>query len=233
MGSGGSRDQSWHNRSQGNLSPNNSQHSWFSTSRHRRDEAGTSRHSQRGEGDAVDELQADDFEGKDDGYSGELEVWVHTYFAKMRGSTPLMPPRASVDEAALTFVGVFVVIALPMLLCESIRTQYVELAGVFGVTMPASFGALATLLFALQSAPLAQPRVLLAAHLFAITVSVLVLFVFSGAVGQMGHMVWLQTGLACGLSVAGMSKMGILHPVMPHLLYISPKSAKSGKCPNF
>ncbi|CAM9541769.1 unnamed protein product [Ectocarpus sp. 13 AM-2016] len=70
-----------------------------------------------------------------------------------------------------------------------------------------SFGALATLVFAMPGAPLSQPRIVIIAHTLAVTACMAVVSIF-----EAGQAVWLQKSVSVASVILGMSLTGSVHP---------------------
>ena len=78
-------------------------------------------------------------------------MWIQDYFKKFMGGKVHMPVRMLWTEGMITFLGVFVAVSSVMLFFSLTNESTPE-----ALTLPASFGALSTLLYALPAAPLAQ-----------------------------------------------------------------------------
>ena len=74
-------------------------------------------------------------------------------------------------------------------------------------SLPASFGALCTIVYALPGAPLAQPRIVYASHTYGMAVAIVIIFIF-----DQYKVVWLQKALAVSFTVGGMALFGIINP---------------------
>jgi CBS-domain-containing membrane protein len=126
------------------------------------------------------------------------------YLEKYLGGKVSLPPRVDWRLSYVAWVGCFVTIACWQVMTDAIN-QTQRLDGLF--SLPGSFGALCTLVFALPSAPLAQPRVIFLAHTWSIAVGVAFTLIFPPM-----RYIWLQKACVLAISVAGMAKMGILNP---------------------
>jgi len=138
----------------------------------------------------------------------QLVGWFRSYFKKWRGGAIAMPPRLTWSHAALTLLCTFTFIGGVQLIFDAINNS-----GVMAQTeadpmiLSPSFGAMATILYALPVSPLAQPRIVVVSHLIAMASAIPIGFAFGR-----GFLVWMQEGLACGLTISVMCKMGYPHP---------------------
>ena len=82
-----------------------------------------------------------------------LAIWIQDYLKKFIGGSVNMPARMTWDEGLVTFLGAFIAVSSTLLLFSLINDAIPDADT---LTLPASFGALATLLYALPAAPLAQ-----------------------------------------------------------------------------
>ena len=134
-------------------------------------------------------------------------VWGKGYLHKWWGGEPNMPPRVDIRLSYATLIGCFVTIAVWRKISDAINRNFVYDGVVDPMTLPGSFGALCTLVFALPTTPLSQPRIFFLAHTWALAVSTVLMLIWKPY-----HFVWLQEALSVGIAVAGMAKFGILNP---------------------
>ena len=134
-------------------------------------------------------------------------AWGKGYLRKWRGGEPNMPPRVDFRLSCAAFVGCFVTVAVWQNLSDAINRNFSFEGIAEPMVLPASAGALCTLLFALPTVPLAQPRTVILAHTYAIAIAVALVYIFDAC-----QLVWLQKALALSLAVSGMAKLGIIHP---------------------
>ena len=132
-------------------------------------------------------------------------LWLVEYVAKFNGGQVLLQKRLGLYECMNTWLGAFLAITFTVLLFD----KWNEYA-VFDNTdvlffLPPSFGALATILYGLPATPLAQPRIVLLAHLYTCTVAVVVGFIFHDSDDRL---LWLQLALTGSFAIAGMGSMG-------------------------
>ncbi len=120
------------------------------------------------------------------------------FFAKMKGSTT-SPPRVSVPEIALSWVGSFLGIAAVAYVNFNLLEQsdFVMIIG--------SFGASAVLIYGAIKSPLAQPRNLVGGHVISAVIGVTVF----KALG--GHP-WAASAVATATAIAVMHATKTLHP---------------------
>eukprot|EP00607_Mallomonas_marina_P010490 CAMPEP_0182423114 /NCGR_PEP_ID=MMETSP1167-20130531/9034_1 /TAXON_ID=2988 /ORGANISM="Mallomonas Sp, Strain CCMP3275" /LENGTH=495 /DNA_ID=CAMNT_0024601801 /DNA_START=20 /DNA_END=1504 /DNA_ORIENTATION=- len=130
------------------------------------------------------------------------------YLTKWRGGTVNLPPRLKqTSDILIVFISIFFFIATLQTILDSWnRNWYIKDLGVSFPLNP-SFGALTTLIFTLPAAPVAQPRVVYIAHLYAFAVTTVVIFIF-----EQGEYIWLQESLSASLIITGMAVFGITHP---------------------
>jgi hypothetical protein len=133
---------------------------------------------------------------------------IAVYLDKCRGGAALMPKRMPPLEAANAFLGSFLAIAFTALLLGKL-SEAADLGGDTSLFLAPSLGALATLVFGLPAAPLAQPRIVLSAHAFTCAVAAVVGYVF---LFSAKNTLWLQQALTVAASVSGMGLLGVLHP---------------------
>ena len=134
-------------------------------------------------------------------------AWGKGYLHKWSGGEPNMPPRVDFRLSCAAFVACFALIAVWQKISDVINRNFVYDGLVNPMTLPGSFGALSTLVFAIPTAPLSQPRVFFLAHTWSIAVSTVLMLIW-----EPYHFVWLQKALALSIAVAGMAKFGILNP---------------------
>ena len=134
-------------------------------------------------------------------------AWGKGYLHKWSGGEPNMPPRVDFRLSCAAFVGCFVTIAVWQNLSDAINRNFSFEGIAEPMVLPASAGALCTLLFALPIVPFAQPRIVILAHTYAIAIAVALVYIFDAC-----QLVWLQKALALSLAVSGMAKLGIIHP---------------------
>jgi len=116
-----------------------------------------------------------------------------------------MPKPMSLYDAPFTFIGVFLTIGLLSLVFQSMED--VEIMGEDNLfVIPGSFGALCTLLFALPAAPLAQPRIVVLAHLLAMAAAIVIWLLLDD------YVPWVQRGLAVAFTVTLMAVFQVSHP---------------------
>jgi hypothetical protein len=129
------------------------------------------------------------------------------YLEKYLGGKVSLPPRVDWRLSYVAWVGCFVTIACWQVMTDAIN-EVNDWRGVINAfSLPGSFGALCTIVFALPSVPLAQPRIIFLAHTYSMTVSVILTYIF-----PQYRYVWLQKALAVAFTVGGMAKFGILNP---------------------
>lgn len=133
--------------------------------------------------------------------------WLSQYVQKWRGGAHNFLEPLKNEYCAVAFIGSFTVFAVLQIVFDKINSDFVfrDKSNLF--PLPPSFGALSTLVFTLPAAPLSQPRLILQAHTLAITVCVVLIQIF-----PQNYCVWLQKALAAALTIAGMAKLGVLHP---------------------
>jgi CBS-domain-containing membrane protein len=129
------------------------------------------------------------------------------YLHKWLGGKVNMPVRIDLRLSLVAFVGCFVTISCWQVMTDGINQIFVPHGVVNPMSLPGSFGALCTIIFALPTVPLAQPRIVLLAHTWAMTVATALLYIFDRF-----HYIWLQKALALAITVSGMAKFGILNP---------------------
>eukprot|EP00428_Durinskia_dybowskii_P062710 CAMPEP_0170364496 /NCGR_PEP_ID=MMETSP0117_2-20130122/5403_1 /TAXON_ID=400756 /ORGANISM="Durinskia baltica, Strain CSIRO CS-38" /LENGTH=473 /DNA_ID=CAMNT_0010618997 /DNA_START=68 /DNA_END=1486 /DNA_ORIENTATION=+ len=134
-------------------------------------------------------------------------TYAFGYLRKWLGGEVNMPARIDVRFSYAAFVGCFVTIAVWQVMSDGINQIFTYHGVKNPMTLPTSFGALCTIVFALPAAPLAQPRIIILAHTWAMSVAVALTFIFNPY-----HHIWLQKALAVGITVSGMAKFGILNP---------------------
>ena len=133
--------------------------------------------------------------------------WVNRYLRKWKGGNNTLPGPLEDKYCVAGFVDSFVAIAVLQLMFDKINDVFVFHGVQHMFLIPSSFGALCTIVFALPAAPLGQPRIIYMAHTWAMAVSIVIMNIF-----EQHQYVWLQAGLAAGITVAGMAKFGILNP---------------------
>eukprot|EP00903_Cladosiphon_okamuranus_P015025 g13902.t1 len=95
-------------------------------------------------------------------------AWLKQYFAKSKGGRVNLPVRANPRDAFVTWVGTFAAIGCLELMYDAINRSSSWGAQEDVFVLSGSFGALATLIFAIPGTPLAQPRIMLGAHTLAV-----------------------------------------------------------------
>ena len=139
------------------------------------------------------------------GKFGVFATWLEDYTAKFNGGEVFLPKRVGASECVNIWFGGFVAIAFTALLFDK-WNEYAVLDSTESLFfLPPSFGALATILYGLPSSPLAQPRIVLLAHLYTCTVAVVVGYIF---VHSHEDLLWLQLALTGAFAITGMSAMG-------------------------
>jgi hypothetical protein len=133
--------------------------------------------------------------------------WVNRYLRKWKGGNNTLPGPLEDKYCVAGFVDSFVAIAVLQLMFDKINDVFMFHGVQHMFLIPSSFGALCTIVFALPAAPLGQPRIIYMAHTWAMAVSIVIMNIF-----EQHQYVWLQAGLAAGITVAGMAKFGILNP---------------------
>ncbi|CAM9715878.1 unnamed protein product [Choristocarpus tenellus] len=125
------------------------------------------------------------------------------------GSTakPVKMKKMPLLEACVTWVGTFCGIGATQVAFDILNSAVAWNGQGDLFYLTGSFGALATLLYALPAAPLAQPRTVLFAHLLGMACGVGVIYSF-----PCGVMVWLQKALAASMTISAMGLMGVIHP---------------------
>eukprot|EP01041_Mallomonas_annulata_P005451 gene5451-10955_t len=133
---------------------------------------------------------------------------INNYFTKWLGDVVNIPPRMTSSRALfLTFIGCFIFIASLQSIFTNWNDSFISRGKGSLFQLPVAFGAFSTILFGLPSAPVAQPRVVILAHIYVIAVCTVIIHIF-----QKGQDSWLQEALAISFSVSGMAGLGILHP---------------------
>jgi CBS-domain-containing membrane protein len=120
------------------------------------------------------------------------------YLNKMRGTTK-SPPRVSVWEIVLSWIGSFLGIASVALL------NFKLLEGSDLVMIIGSFGASAVLVYGAIKSPLAQPRNLIGGHVLSAVIGVVTYKLLPGAP-------WEASSLAVSTAIAAMHATKTLHP---------------------
>ena len=139
------------------------------------------------------------------GKVGVIVAWLEDYFAKFNGGEVLLPKRMGASECLNTWLGGFLSIAFTVLLFDK-WNEYAVLDNTESLFfLPPSFGALATILYGLPASPLAQPRIVLLAHLYTCTVAVVVGYIF---VHSQEDLLWLQLALTGAFAITGMGAFG-------------------------
>eukprot|EP00667_Euglena_gracilis_P007779 EG_transcript_7862 len=137
-----------------------------------------------------------------------IKLWLAQYFAKWAGQAPNMPARLTTLQSLVALVSAFAFIGGVQLIFNAINSTNWTADGLADpFSLPPSFGALATLLYILPTAPSSQPRIVVFAHLLAVGVSSAISFAFGR-----GLLVWLQQALTACLTIAIMGRVGIPHP---------------------
>jgi len=126
---------------------------------------------------------------------------VTTYIGKLHGGNLQPPTSMPMDEALLTFIGVF----LTLLTLHFASGWIEETTGSGFILGP--FGALMTLQFGLTMAPVGQPRNIIFGQTIATTVGVLFLSIPESHLHR-----YLRISLATATAIAGMVKLGVAHP---------------------
>ncbi len=120
------------------------------------------------------------------------------YLNKMKGTTK-SPPRVSIGEIALSWIGSFLGIASVALINFKL-TQGSDLVMVIG-----SFGASAVLVYGAIKSPLAQPRNLIGGHVISATIGVISFKILQADP-------WLAASVAVATAIAAMHVTKTLHP---------------------
>jgi CBS-domain-containing membrane protein len=120
------------------------------------------------------------------------------FFDKMKG-TSQSPPRVSVSEIMLSWMGSFLGIASVALL------NFHVLNGSDLVMIIGSFGASAVLIYGAIRSPLAQPRNFIGGHVFSAIIGVAAYKLFPSTP-------WLASSLAVATAIAVMHATKTLHP---------------------
>jgi hypothetical protein len=136
-----------------------------------------------------------------------LRNWWRNYFRKMRGIGATLPGPLKNKYCVIAFVGCFGSFAIMQLICDGINNTFRFNGQSDLFKLPSSFGALCTLVFALPSAPLVQPRIIVMSHSWAMIVSITIIFIF-----ERNRYVYVQQALAVAFTTSGMAKFGCLHP---------------------
>ncbi|CAN0357582.1 unnamed protein product, partial [Ectocarpus sp. 8 AP-2014] len=92
------------------------------------------------------------------------KAWVHQYLAKAKGGPVNLPARASPRDGFFTWFGTFAAIGSLQLIYDRINQSSLWETQNDMFVLSGSFGALATLVFAMPGAPLSQPRIVIIAH---------------------------------------------------------------------
>jgi len=121
------------------------------------------------------------------------------YFAKMRGTTNVSPPRVRNSEIFWSWIGAFFGIASVGWLSQ------VYFEGTDFVLMIGSFGASAVLVYGAVRSPLAQPRNLIGGHVISALVGVLTWKLLHNDP-------WLAQAVAVATAIALMHWTRTLHP---------------------
>ncbi len=121
-----------------------------------------------------------------------------TFLEKMKGSSQ-SPPRVSVSEILLSWLGSFLGIAAVALL------NFRLLDGSDLVMIIGSFGASAVLIYGAIRSPLAQPRNLIGGHVLSAVIGVAIYKILPEAP-------WLASSLAVSTAIAAMHATKTLHP---------------------
>jgi CBS-domain-containing membrane protein len=139
--------------------------------------------------------------------------WLQKYLKKCTGANSKVPPRADWTATAWTFFGVLIT----LLLMSSLNKFAVTKIGAEGekpgeyFIMLGSFGALLTLLFGAPASPLCQPRNVIFGTTYSAFVAVCVRYLSAEE-----HLdvlpPWLAAALVPAIAIAGMAKLGVLHP---------------------
>lgn len=137
----------------------------------------------------------------------KAKPWLKKYFHKWTGGTPAFLGPLKNDFCMVAWLGSFVAIAVLQVMFDNINDGFVFRGKRMLFPLPGSFGALCTIVYALPAAPLAQPRIVLAAHTYAMTVTTIITSIF-----PRHHYVWLQQALSAAFTIGGMAKFGILNP---------------------
>lgn len=139
------------------------------------------------------------------GRFGDIIAWLGDYTAKFNGGEVLLPKQMVFSECLNTWLGGFMAIGFTVLLFDK-WNEYAVLDNTESLFfLPPSFGALATILYGMPASPLAQPRIVLLAHLYTCTVAVVVGYFFYHSHEDL---LWLQLALTGAFSIAGMGAMG-------------------------
>eukprot|EP00979_Chaetoceros_neogracilis_P000798 scaffold171_cov284-Chaetoceros_neogracile.AAC.1 len=126
---------------------------------------------------------------------------VSTYIQKLRGGNLQPPTSMPLDEASLTFIGVF----LTLVVLHAASDWIEKRTGAQFILGP--FGALMTLQFGLTMAPVGQPRNILFGQIIATTIGLLFLNISEDYLHR-----YLRISLATATAIATMLKLGVAHP---------------------
>jgi hypothetical protein len=133
---------------------------------------------------------------------------LQRYIKKCKGAGGKVPPRADWKFTAWTFGGVFLTLMIMSVLNKFVVTELSE--GEFFI-MLGSYGALLTLLFGAPASPLCQPRNVFFGTTYSAAVAVVVRY-FSTDEYFAILPPWFSAALVPALAIAGMAKLGVLHP---------------------
>ena len=120
------------------------------------------------------------------------------FYQKMKGTTK-SPPRVSLNEIVLSWVGAFLGIASVSFIHYHVidETDWVMVIG--------SFGASAVLIYGAIRSPLAQPRNLVGGHVISALIGV-------AAFNLLGDHLWVASSVAVATAIAAMHVTKTLHP---------------------
>jgi CBS-domain-containing membrane protein len=121
-----------------------------------------------------------------------------TFWLKIRGNTT-SPPRVSLTEVLLSWIGSFLGIAAVALIHFNLMAES-DLVMVIG-----SFGASAVLIYGAVKSPLAQPRNLIGGHVISAVIGV-------ACFQHLGGQMWLASAVAVATAIAVMHLTKTLHP---------------------
>jgi CBS domain-containing membrane protein len=133
--------------------------------------------------------------------------WLISYFLKWKGTNATQPVPLKPKYCAMTWLGSFTAYLVIQLIYDKINYSFVVHGHTDVFVLPAYFGALSVLVYALPAAPLCQPRIIYLSHSYAIAVSVVLIYIF-----EQHQLVYLQQALAIAFTASGMARFGFLNP---------------------
>lgn len=133
--------------------------------------------------------------------AARLKERLKMMIRKTRGGGMHPPPAMSWKQSSLTFAGAF----LTLIAVCRLNVSVIERFGVeYGIVL-GPFGALATLLYGLTSAPASQPKNAVCAQIFSMAIAICIGYID-------GLELWFRQALVTALAIAGMVKLGWTHP---------------------